>query len=67
MTLHWPRHTFFAFLLTAFLALVLAALAEGLLLWRLVDPGPLALLPLPLMLLVLFAGAQKTKNAQQRR
>ena len=67
MTLHWPRHTFFAFLVTAFFALGLAALAEALLLWRLVDPGPLALLPLPLMLLVLFAGAQKTRNAQRRR
>lgn len=67
MKLHWPTHTLLAFLLTALFALSLAALAEALLLWRFVDPGPIALLPLPLMLLILFAGAAKTRNARQRR
>jgi hypothetical protein len=67
MNLHWPSHTLFAFLLTAFFALGLAAVTEALLLWRLVDPGPLALLPLPLMLLILFVGAAKTTNARRRR
>jgi len=67
MNLHWPTHTLFAFLLTAFFALGVTALAEALLLWRLVNPGPLAYLPLTLTLLVLFAGAAKTKNAQRRR
>lgn len=67
MTLHWPTHTLLAFLLTALFALGLAALAEALLLWRFVDPGSLALVPLPLMLLILFAGAAKTRKARRRR
>ena len=67
MTLHWPAHTLFAFLVTALFALGLTALTEALLLWRLADPGPLALLPLVLLLAILFAGAAKTKNARRRR
>jgi hypothetical protein len=67
MTLHWPSHALFAFLLTALFALGLTAVAEGLLLWRLADPGPLAFLPLVLLLAILFAGAAKTKNARRRR
>lgn len=67
MNLHWPAHTLFAFLLTALFALGLTALAEALLIWRFTDPGPLAFLPLVLLLVILFAGAAKTKNARRRR
>ena len=67
MTLHWPSHALFAFLLTAHSALGLTVVVEALLLWRFADPGPLAFLPLVLLLVILFAGAAKTESARRRR